>query len=423
MRLYGKRFLRNAMESKVRERVESRDTIIWEIYPDERYCIVKVAGSSALVRAWFPRNTDKIPPWLKVGMTARIAHVGGERSRIEVIGHGLVLPAALSGVTLPVIPTGDDTIISGMLMSQTPTAGQSVMIRAGTYRIGGQDYVFSSGTSMGEGGEWHVGDGGTMTGDYLIMPVDPVSGGAGDYRFRFDAFVIGADGVVDYIKGDEWQLTMLGGTGPEKPAIPGGHVLIMDYILRWSGQDEVMSRDIGREYEAPRSGALILSQDPGGEYLPGYQGYVVDIDSKPPFQPWYTSQQDEASMGFPNTVTVYDQYGNPSSWALTNELVELEFKYVVPSRSSGATYISGYGLLWPADTAVINLGIGNSVSFVVYRNHTYETPEPLDPSQDYWLGSLDDMSPAIMITAVNSGYRSISIACSVGFLDGDGLPL
>jgi hypothetical protein len=420
MRLYGKRFLRNAMESKVRERIESRDTIIWEIYPDERYCIVKVAGSSALVRAWFPRNTDKIPPWLKVGMTARIAHVGGDRSRIEVIGHGLVLPASLSGVTLPPIPVGDDGSLTGMQVNQTTSPGQSVAITEGTYRINGVLYDFNPDTSMGDGGEWHVGDGGLMSGGYLVMPVDLVGGGEGNYLFRYDAFVIGTDGIVHYIKGAEWQWTYLSGSGPVKPAIPGDHVLISDYILRWSGQTEVYNRDIGREYEEPTPSEIRRTDDHP-------ELWTVEWETRGYESPWCT---DEAPMGLQMTLSLFDQYGNSVLWI--NTLIDLEFNYLpdIPEDNiSGYIDFGAYGTMGALSPSVkpltISLGPSNSISFKVWRSHFYyEQSDPeLAGYPGFWQGSDVDGSPTITVDLVNAGVTGVRYSFQVFFIGPDGYPM
>lgn len=423
MRMYGKRFLRNSMEGKVRERTETRDAMIWEIYTDERYCIVKVAGSDALIRAWFPRNTDRIPPWLKIGMTARIAHVGGDRSRIEVTGHGLVIPAPISGGYIPPVPIGDDAPMTGGGMTQTPTPGQSVMIYTGTYRIGGVIYSFDSDTSMGEGGQWFMGEGGSMAGSYLVMPTDPITGGVGDYRFRYDIFVIGIDGEVHYIKGDEWEyVSFYTGGSPTIPLLPAEHIMLGQPILRYSGKDVVESQDIGRIFVMPRPVRLELTNDIQ-YYIPWNS--LDDSGSSYPRQ--VGNEQSETSMSYTEQVSVYDQYDNPASWSATGQMNELEFSYN-PTSSQWATgwiAIPGVGTVVPGESASVSLGMGYQFSFSVWRDHHQVMEgDPGEPGYPYyWEGDLDDGSALISIRLINNSVAGVGISFMVMFMGGDDLPM
>jgi len=40
VRLYGKRILRNTMAQRISAASETRDAIVWDVYPDDRYCRV-----------------------------------------------------------------------------------------------------------------------------------------------------------------------------------------------------------------------------------------------------------------------------------------------------------------------------------------------------------------------------------------------
>jgi hypothetical protein len=247
VRLYGKKFVANRMESRIQDRKESRDAIVYDIDETNKFCRVRVAGTDVLVRAWFPNNFMRFPQWLKVGTAVRIAHVGGDKSRIEVVSPGLVQPTS---VISPMMG-GVDAIMIGMDPTATGTSWQ-VNITAGTYRINGVLYSFAPGGPGMNNENWHMGDGGDMSGTYWWHAVDPVSPhDEGELWFRYDAFMIGTDGVVDYVKGDEWQWPGTYREGPTKPDVPVDHVLIREYILVWSGQGEISQKNIGQEWEGP----------------------------------------------------------------------------------------------------------------------------------------------------------------------------
>jgi len=99
MRLYGGRRLRRAIERRVAEGRELRDAIVFDVDPANRYCRVKIQGSDTYVKAWYPENWESTPQYLKPGNAVRIAHPGGNKARIEVVGHGFLLPTAVPGGT------------------------------------------------------------------------------------------------------------------------------------------------------------------------------------------------------------------------------------------------------------------------------------------------------------------------------------
>lgn len=444
MRLYGKRFLKNSMEGISRARKESQDSIIWEIYPDLRYCMVKVSGSSALVRAWFPRNTDKIPPWLKIGMTARIAHVGGEQSRVEVIGHGLVIPSTVSGGYLPPIPLGEDSVVGGMLLSQTPSPGTAVIVYSGTYRIDGVLYSFESGTTMADGGTWFLGDGGDMSGDYLILSTDPLPY-SGAYIFRYDAFVVGADGVVDYIQGTPWQYTGFYGNqdGPTPPDIPAGHILLGNYIYRWSGQPAISSADFGRSFEVPipmqlqtTANAMINIEDPNDAYGRWGPKRIVRDSRELSGDGWWMHERIAWPVGETesDSVIVLDQYGNPATWGATGHMNQLHFQ-----QTSGATqYLIAQGQCLNSELDAryqvwdihgggqeihppnqkkelfLDLGLGYQVNFRTWRRAEF-MPEVGMWAPGYWRSDDgdDDYGAMYWVTLTHNGAETCRMAFNV----------
>ena len=121
MRTYGKRFLKKSIATQVESKVESRDAIVWDINTALRYAEVKIQGSGNLIRAFYPENWEQTPFWLKIGNAVRITHTGGNRSRIELVGHGQYVPTPLSGAASPVVNL-PDAIISGLKLLAVPTA-------------------------------------------------------------------------------------------------------------------------------------------------------------------------------------------------------------------------------------------------------------------------------------------------------------
>lgn len=95
MRTYGKRLIRGAADKATKQAAESRDAVLWDVLLTERVCRCKIQGSSELIIARFPQNWATVPEWAKPGQAVRIAHRGGIRGYIEVLGD--VLPAWVKG--------------------------------------------------------------------------------------------------------------------------------------------------------------------------------------------------------------------------------------------------------------------------------------------------------------------------------------
>jgi hypothetical protein len=393
MRLYGKRFMARRTEARIGDRRESRDGVVYDISESLRYCRVRIAGTATLVRAWFPANFMRAPDWLKVGVAVRISHVGGDKSRIEVISPGLIQP---SQATSP-MSGGVDTILLGMMPTADGT-GWLVEISTGSYRIGGISYLFNPGGALlGDG--MTLGSGITL-GSGTFYEVDPISEhDEGELWFRYDAFVVGTDGVVDYVKGDEW-MWVKGGSGPTKPLIPSGHVLIRNYILVRTGMEAVSQSDIGREWVAPFPDRLIVASaysDPWYEPLEYNRPTDVGVVWGGPrtYQP--ASPEGPArgaiatwDMMASFTVTVVDQYGYPYSWWTDGSINQLAISFL------GSGSYDGYGDITVGFPAVaiptvedesgqgpettVALGLGYMYTFNYTRKHTVYTV--IDPEED-----------------------------------------
>lgn len=413
VRLYGKRFFAQRMEGRIEGRKESRDAVCWSVNADQRYAIVHVPGSAANVRAWFPQGVDQVPVWLKVGAPVRVAHVGGEKSRIELAGPGLVLPAPVSGSMIPTIAAGADSVLTGMRMTATTTPSMSVMIESGTYRIGTQIYSYSPGGALlGDG--MLLGSGVPMGGGASVHAVDPIAGNPTEGQwFRYDAFVIGADRAVDYVKGAEWAYTGTpsSGVGPTNPGIPAGHAQIGAYILVYTGQTVIANADINRQYENPQPTEIRVVYAEGSNGIPW--GGVNQIPAS----------QSSALMSKAATTTVYDQYGYPYTWWRSGEVNEVEFNFTGTDEvtTSGTASFGVAGSIKGGEKKNISLGAGSSTSFTMTRPNEYVPVAYGQPGYPgYYQGLNADKSPAVMATLVSGNNRGVMNVAAFNFLNADG---
>lgn len=121
MRLYGKKFAKRSMDKRTRLKVESRDAVLWSVDWDNRICNVKIQGSNELVAAHFPQNLTALDIFMKPGNAVRIAHRGGNRGYIEVVGHGMAIPTPVTGDSHPATSDLADGVVSGLTISERET--------------------------------------------------------------------------------------------------------------------------------------------------------------------------------------------------------------------------------------------------------------------------------------------------------------
>ena len=216
MRLYGKKFIKNSIAKATEARVETRDAIIWDIFPASHLARVKIQGSNTLIKAYYPLNWETTPVWLKPGNAVRIAHTGGVRNRIELVGHGTFVPTPVSGGSAPSPPTADDAILTGCRV-QSLQENMTVTVGTGTFRIGGGNYSLTSSVDK---------------------TLDAAPGGG---NYRYDLLVIGADKVVDYIKG-------AASPNPIVPSVPASH-LECGRVLVYPGDTEILQTWVDRSWE------------------------------------------------------------------------------------------------------------------------------------------------------------------------------
>lgn len=360
MRLYGKRFADKYIRKKIRPTSETRDGIIFSVDWDAYVCKCRIQGSDEYVNAYFPRNEATIPRWMKPGNAVRILHRTGVRGYFEVIGHGGAIPTPMPGS--PERPTTSDlsdAILTGVGMTVEEST-MCVHIEEGTVRIGGETYdatltdpasqylTDTNPPTMSEAFPPMDMDGPAVDQYVLMTDDDPmymtetdavVMGAiaAGTYcvdaapsagQFRYDAFVVGADGVVDYLKGTAAS------SNPSKPTIPADHVLIGDYILVIGGVTELEDGNIGQQWAARVASAIAIDE--------------ILINAN--LLVWPFPEPDEWPFDLANDypeisviVRVYDQYGWAMSLGDTITLYLIVGSGLVYSGESGyAATVSQY---------------------------------------------------------------------------------
>ncbi len=239
MRLYGGRMIRNMIRRRIEERRESRDAVVWDIDTTNRYCRVTIQGSNTYIKARWPENWESTPSWLKVGNAVRISHPGGNKGRVEIVGHGLLLPTPVSGGSTPVVPTPGDAVLSGLTLVPSSPGGMSATVSTGTYRIDGITYVLGAISMDRTDIEMDRSDI-EMDRSADVVFFDAASA----THFRYDIVVVGTDGDAHVVKGNN-------ATGePTMPSVPEDHVMA-GWLLIYPGMTEITEADICRVYTEP----------------------------------------------------------------------------------------------------------------------------------------------------------------------------
>lgn len=323
MYMYGKRFIKNNIESKIASHLETRDAILWDTLPAQRLCRVRIQGSSENITAYYPENWTATPFWLKPGNAVRISHVGGIRGRIEVIGHGRVVPAPVSGGQFPTVATGEDTPleadiaingvagVSSTFVTPCPNNNQMVvLVKTGTFRISGTTYTILP-IVMSASSVYKMGMGGILSNIAEAVALDSAPSAP---NFRYDIISVGTDLVVDYNKGTNFTTT------PVYPTVAASHVEL-GRILVYGGMTEVTEADIGRTFSAPQASKVNIS----------------------------ISDQDLAWAELTSTITVsiVDQYGNSITtggygWYITLEIIAGNGTLTSAEEGDSTTIIGGH---------------------------------------------------------------------------------
>jgi hypothetical protein len=271
MTLYRKKILRKNTYKQIKDNRESRDAIVYDVLSSQRKARVYIQGCSNLVVVDIPSNVETKPQWLKPGASVRIAHVKGVRGNMQIVGTGHFLPTSAEGSTFSAPKSSTDAIIYGMLLQENPDNLTKVAITSGKYRIGGEYYTFNAETSgLGFGMTMEEGSTIVMSSDSteIMQSIDDSIAYFVDIEdlplavnyFRIDRIFIGSDGVVDYVKGDQFFNTQ----SPVYPEVPINHLMI-GQVLVPPEVTSITKEMINVDYELPALKDIGIVKNPGDE--------------------------------------------------------------------------------------------------------------------------------------------------------------
>lgn len=391
-----KQFIRRETD----RRVESRDAIVYDVLENDRVCRVRVQGSTELVVAWYPENWRKVPEWLRVGNCVRVAHVGGIRGRVEVMGNGLRLPPNV----VVSVPIGPDAIIEGMGIRAVGDGTMTAIVEEGSYRINGVTYELSPGSMVMGVAPIQVMSADTTTvmgeaGQVISFAAAPSVG-----WFRYDPVVVGIDGVIDVVTGTAWQWpgypTFSG--EPTIPNVPGGHTQV-GFVLVHGGATEITQEMIGRYFEAPHPAEIVTTASTVGSKWAGEDDYKIRWNNVD--EPLHIDNSDVLFMRRDVTFSILDQYENPASYFSTGVINIVQFR-VVPREEgtidptmgtlshvlTGSTQAGGSALVY-------DLGLGYQTTLQIVRPYQW-----VYSSGNYTQGNATDYSPLIEISLLSGKY-------------------
>jgi len=255
MRLYGAKQLRNYVDDRHTRHTESRDGICWSVNSTDRYAFVKIQGSDRQILAYYPENWSQTPEWLKRGNAVRISHCSGNQGRIELIGHGILVPTAVPGSThvstlSPGVSTGVAITLGCNLLGKPNNPGMSLMVRTGSFRVANSTFVLDA-IAMNSSSLYRMGDGGKMNDIAAVKTIDAASTSA----FRIDVLQVGTDLAVDVLKGTTFSGTA---TASTREAIAGGHVEL-GFVLVYPNMTAITQGDINHNFSIPESNQIFTS--------------------------------------------------------------------------------------------------------------------------------------------------------------------
>lgn len=316
MKLYGGKFVKNRFKNQVDQKVESRDALVWDVLSGQSLARVKIQGSSQLITAHFPENWESTPSWLRPGNAVRISHTGGSRGRVELVGHGALVPSATIGDSNDIPVSYTDVILSGLKLY--PVNGMQVAVGTGLVRFDGVTQTIEA-MPLTTSIDVRLGSTLTLNTFAQVLNVNAAS----STLYRYDIIVIGSDLVFDYIAGTAAAV-------PEMPATPADH-LLCGYILVPPGLTAIDTVNLNSQFvqATPVSLTMIIADD--------------DLA-------W-------AQLSTSVTVTVYDQYEHA----------------IVPSGSIKLSILNGNGTLQAPDGATSTSEVeyfptGSSSVFTYTRN-------------------------------------------------------
>lgn len=257
MRLYNRSVTRKKLNEFRRWTVTDRDAVVWSVDTNNFYALVKIQGSSTTIKAHYPRNWKVTPTWLKPGNAVRIRHRSGAQGYVELVGHGRAIPSPVEGDQLPTPGTPVDGIVTGMEILEYDAGGMNVVVNDGTYQIDGTTYVYLTAVTgyivMDDPAPMTLGVSTVMGYGDTVTPITISAAPTGN-RGRYDALVIGTDGVVDVVEGSPVSLT----TEPSFPTVPTNHVLI-GYLFIYTGMTSIPANAIGVLWSEPKANTVEIT--------------------------------------------------------------------------------------------------------------------------------------------------------------------
>lgn len=366
MRYYGGRVIKQKTARQVAQAQEMRNAVVVDVTPASRYCRVKIQGSNSYVKAWYPENWEQTPSFLKPGNAVLISSPGGARGgRIEVTGNGILLPTStLNEAVIPTAIATADCILTGCTLRPSIPAGMQVKLETGTYRINETTYTI---VPLKMDRTDIVMDRYDIQQDELgdSVPFDAASA----THFRYDSVTVGADGVIDVIKGSDF---LASGTIPDPPSALTDHVLI-GYVLIPPNATALTGGEINKKFTAPKPTSISVS--------------IAD---------------DELSWSELDTtisISMRDQYGN----------------YAV-APSGGWMF----ALAWTRGNGTLSYGVNStdeSASFAVSYAGATTADVTYTRNQD-----AGDISPLLTITEANAAYGSAAAYIQLLDVAGDKIP-
>lgn len=251
MRLYNGKLIKAKTGRQIAQAQELRNAVVVDVFTEYRYCRVKIQGSATHIKAWYPENWESTPNYLKPGNAVLITSPGGNRGRIEVSGNGILLPTTTANA--PVIPTPvtpPDCVLTGCTPRPSIPSSMNVKLETGTYRIAGTTYTI---VPMSMDRTDIVMDRYDIIMDELgdSVPFDAASA----TLYRYDSAVVGADGVIDVVKGTGFAAT---GTIPDPPAAPANHVRLF-FVLIPPNATSITGAEINKLFVTPAATMLSAS--------------------------------------------------------------------------------------------------------------------------------------------------------------------
>jgi len=372
LRLYNKNIVTKRLREAQRYSVVDRDAIIWNVDTGNYYALVKIQGSNTQIKAHYPRNWKKIPTWLKKGNAVRIRHRSGVPGFIEVVGHGRAIPSPVEGDLLPTASELENGIVSGMEILEYSGGGMNVIVNDGTYRIDGTLYTYSIAATgyivMDDPAPMTMGSGFTM-GFYDTATSISISAAPAGTSARYDALVIGINGVVDVVEGTSRSITA---GAPTKPSIPADHILI-GYLFIYSGMTSISSADIGVEWTEPKANTVSITS----AIKQGDGSFEMEWDGG--------TNYPTASF----TFSIKDQYDFSRPISVTATFSVINGTGLVSNTDSGG---------WASSATKV---CGSSVTFYYQRDQT-ETPE-IPPFLKIEFEDYTPLTTLIVIRLLDSG--------------------